>query len=204
MVQWESSLGSFVQKKRLIRAFSTTDWDTGSQVLSAPRTGTQVALQDHGQRHSWSVGGFRTTDRDTGRGSIDSGPQTETQISGFFHNNGESQVGGFFQHHGQRQRWRAVFFSTMDRDILRQEIASVLAEADKCSHKKRQQYAETFEQDTMKLLWAAHCLFYRHLDLTFTVEEPFQNSEADLPFSHHPHLPLLGQNVLLQQHFVWI
>lgn len=102
MVQWESSPGSSVQRKRLIRAFSTSDRDTGSRVLSAPWTGTQVALQDHGQRHRQRVDWFRTTDRDpdkwilsqqwrvTGRWVL-SAPWTETKMAHCF-----------LQHHGQR------------------------------------------------------------------------------------------------------
>lgn len=97
--------------------FRTRDRDTGGGLFdSEPRTETQVVgllIQDHGQRHRWRVGWFRTMDRGTGGGLVDSGPWTETQ------------VGGFFQHNGQRQRRSAGSFSTTDRDLLRQEIASV-------------------------------------------------------------------------------
>lgn len=62
---------------------------------------------------------------------------------------------------------------------------------------KKQQHSESFEQDRIKLPWAAYSSFYGHLDLKFIVDDLFQNSEDDLPFSHHLELPPLCQNVLL-------
>lgn len=81
----------------------------------------------------------------------------------------------------------------MDRDVLKQEIASVLASEDKYSHKKRQQYLEPFGHDRMKLLWAAPLLILQAFGFNVHSREAI----PELPFSHHLQLSPLRQNLLL-------